>query len=248
MTIVSMEEKEAEVSEKKEAEAAEESSQKAMEDKMYPDGETPPEETPDDKSAEDKAAEDKVAEDKEAEDKEAEGKSEKDDKGKEATEGIVVFDDLKFPEGVPVDEGIQDEFLKVINDKDMTPKDRAQAMIELQSNLMVKAHEAHEAVIDGWAEEAGKDPEIIGADGTKKDENLALSNKGMAALKIDGLPALLIDSGYGNHPIMIKAFMKIGAMVSDDKFITTGHSGGTGEAKTVGERMYGADGEGKKQT
>lgn len=247
MAIVSDEQKTAEASEK-EAEAGEKSAEKSTEEKMYSDGEKPPEETPDDKSAEDKAAEDKLAEDKAAEDKEAEDKSEKDDKGKEAADTtLVVVDDLKFPDGVPVDEGIQDEFLKVINDKDMTPKDRAQAMIGLQSSLMVKAVEAHEAVINGWAEEAGADPEIIGADGTKKDENLALSNKGMSALKIDGLSDLLISSGYGNHPVFIKTFMKIGAIVSDDKFISSGHAGETGENKTAGERMYGKDGEGKKQ-
>lgn len=242
MAVITDEQKAAEISEKEAAEKS--SSDEAKAASMYPDDKST--EEGGDKSTEDKSAEDKEAEDKPAEDKPAEDKPK--EKEAESTEPeAVTVADLKLPEGIAADEGIQDEFLKIINDKDMTAKERAQSMIGLQESLYAKAQEQYQGVIDGWAEDSQKDPTIVGADGTKKDENLALSNKGMNALKIDGLKDLLISSGYGNHPVFIKAFMVVGAMVSDDKFVSGEGKGAEGDASTVGERMYGKDGEGKKK-
>lgn len=163
--------------------------------------------------------------------KKAESENEdKEETDENAETEIVTAENLQFPDGTVIDEEVQEGFLKIINDKDMSPKDRAQSIINLQQNMIVKAQEAHQAVIDKWGEDAKVDKVIAGDDGTKFDENIALSRKGLDALKIDGLSELLVDSGYGNHPTIVRMFMKIGQWVSEDSFIN-GSSQVTKESK-----------------
>lgn len=67
-----------------------------------------------------------------------------------------------------------------------------------------------------WAEEAQADPDIGGA---KWDETMSLSAKALDALgypKGSPFRSFLTDSGLGNHPEMIRAMRKIGAVVSED--------------------------------
>ena len=75
-------------------------------------------------------------------------------------------EDLTFAEGFEVQEEIRDEFLELMNNQEMTPKDRAQALVDLQQKV---ALEASEAVSRQWADEqkawqseVKNDPELGG--------------------------------------------------------------------------------------
>ena len=86
-----------------------------------------------------------------------------------------------------------------------------------------------------WKEKSLKDPEI---GGEKLTENIALASR---MLKKFGSPTLekeLNRTGYGNHPEMVRLFVKIGKMGGEDKFIQPGAQAGAGE-KTLAERLYG---------
>lgn len=70
-----------------------------------------------------------------------------------------------------------------------------------------------------WLEEFKADPEIGGA---KQAETEHLAAKGLDALGFaKGHPfrAILTETGFGNHPDMIRAWRKIGEMVGEDGFV-----------------------------
>lgn len=192
-------------------------------------------------AAEKKAADEKAAEGKTDEEKAAEKKAEE-DKIKEAKEakdaGLVTVEDLQLPEGMVVNEGIQEKFLAIVNDKDMKPGEKAQAMIGLQQDLYTAQAEAHQEQVTSWEKEVGEDKEIIGDTGDKLEEHLAIAKKGMEALKVEGLSELLRSTGFGSHPLLVKAFFRIGNSIGEDSF-RTGGLGGKTEPKDTKELFYG---------
>ncbi len=187
------------------------------------------------KAADEKAAENKTEEEKTAEAKAEEEKKAEAEKAKEA--GLVTVEDLKLPEGMVVNEGIQEKFLGIVNDKDMTPGEKAQAMISLQQDLYTAQAEAHQEQVTAWEKQVGEDTEIIGDTGDKMDENLAIAKKGMDALKIEGLSELLKTTGLGSHPLIVKAFFRVGNSIGEDSF-RTGGLGGKTEPKSDAEVLY----------
>ena len=209
---------------------------KVEEEKKAAEGKTEEELAAEKKEADEKAAQEKIDDEKKVEEKKAE--EAKLEKAK--AEGLATVEDLKFPEGIPVNEGIRDELLSIVNDKDMTPVDRAQAIVNLQQKLYVAQGEAHEEQVAKWEKEVAEDKEIIGDTGDKMEENLAIAKKGMEALKVEGLSELLRTTGFGSHPLFAKMFYRIGASVSEDSF-TLGSKGGLPTEKTQAEILYSND-------
>lgn len=201
---------------------------------IYPDDE----QTVEEKAAEAKVAEEKkTEEEKEAETKKAEeGKKEEGDKKTEQSD-LVKTEDLQFPEGIKVDDGIKDELVTLVNDKDMTPAEKAQALIGLQQKLYTAQVEAHQEQVTAWEAEVNEDKEIIGDTGDKMDESLATAKKGMEALKVEGLSELLKSTGFGSHPLFVKAFFRIGKAIGEDSF-HTGGIGGKTEPKSDKDVLY----------
>lgn len=153
----------------------------------------------------------------------------------EATPEAITAEDIKFPEGVEVDIEVQKDFLAISNDKDMKPKEKAQALIDLQTELY---QHAHQTKLDNWVAEVNADKKFVGDDGTKLPENLALAKKGMEALKIEGLSGYLDASGEGNNPLIVEAFMKIGSAISEDTFVVGGKGAETKD-RTPAQVLYG---------
>lgn len=78
----------------------------------------------------------------------------------------VSADDITFPEEVVVSDELRDEFLGLLNDKEKSPKERAQALIDLQVKAAQAASEASsQAWADmqtEWQNAVKADPEIGG--------------------------------------------------------------------------------------
>ncbi len=195
---------------------------------------------PEEKSGETaEEGEGKTEETENKEEKSEETKDEKTDE-KEADQtgevAPVTAEDIAFPEGVEVDQTIQEEFLKLANDNKFT-KEQTQGIVDLQTKLYQQQIDQHQAKVDGWVAEVKADKELIGDTGDKLDENLALAKKGMEALKVEGLSELLDDTGYGSHPIFVRAFTRIGKTISEDSF-KTGGVGKEVKEKTAAETLY----------
>ncbi len=233
------------------AEKAAEAEKAAAEKLLYPEGKTEEKIAAEKKAEEEKkaaegkteeevAAEKKAAEEKaEAEKKEADKKAEE-EKEKLKQADVVKAEDLKFPDGIQKNEVIEGKFLALVNDKDMKAGEKAQALIALQQDLYIAQQEAHKETVEGWVKEVAEDKEIIGDTGEKLEENLAIAKKGMEALKVEGLSELLHDTGFGSHPLFVKAFYRVGTLVSEDSFVFGGGTGVT-RKKSQAEIMYGSD-------
>jgi hypothetical protein len=78
----------------------------------------------------------------------------------------IVVDDITFPEGVEVNSALVDEFLGVVNNNDLSPKERAQALVDLQVKAMTEASEAGSQQFaemqTKWRDEVKADPEFAG--------------------------------------------------------------------------------------
>ena len=236
-----------------ESEGAEETAAKAAEgdaEKFYPNQDKSPEEiaadkekggdeTPGDKEEDPNKSEEKSEEENKDEGKpeeESESDKSEEDKSKDAEDpNLVQAEKLEFPEGIDVPESIKNEFTEISNNKDLSPQEKAQALVDL--NIKMNA-EAFQKRSETWVEQVQSDPKFIGDTGDKLDESLALSKKGMEALNIPGLSKYLVDSGEGNNPLFVEAFMKIGSVVSEDSFVKS-PGGFNPEPKSDAEVLYG---------
>lgn len=137
-----------------------------------------------------------------------------------AAEEPVTIDQLSLPEGFEAlvletrknAEGVEEpvlataEALRILNDSSMSRKDRAQALLELNTkilaNLVEEQSATWRAMNDDWISKSKELPEIGGA---KLPETLAGIKKGLDTL--GATPAFyeaLRITGAGNHPEVIR--------------------------------------------
>lgn len=121
----------------------------------------------------------------------------------------ITPESFKLPEGLEIEQPIVQEFVELLNKQDLSTKDRAQALIDLQAKVATTAVERMQAA---WESEQAElqtavrnDPEIGGA---KLEPTLAsiaqVLNQYPNAKEIR---ALMDSTGMGNQPEAIK-FMK----------------------------------------
>lgn len=151
-----------------------------------------------------------------------------DGKPPEAKPDAVVYE-FKAPEGMQLDKTALDEFTAVAKELKLAPE-AAQKAVDVAVKMQQRQIEAHTKQVDAWAEEVstgktadGKDlPEHLRVPGGDKlPETLATCKKAMA-LGPPELKQLLNDSGFGNHPAIVKFMHTVGKALSEDRFIPGG--------------------------
>lgn len=79
----------------------------------------------------------------------------------------LTSEDLSFPEGVEVKEEVRGEFLDILNNREITPAEQAQKLVDLQMRLSQEASEAGSTawteMQTQWQDEVRNDPEVGGA-------------------------------------------------------------------------------------
>ena len=165
------------------------------------------------------------------------------DKGGEAGDkpaGAPEKYEFKAPEGTSLNEAVVAEFSTVAKELGLS-QDAAQKVIDKLAPTIAKQNatamsQAINSATTAWAEATRADKDI---GGEKLDENLAVARKALDRFGTPELRKLLgkfdpkdnpSGTGLGNHPEIIKAFLKAGKAISEDKFVP----GGT--APTKGER------------
>lgn len=110
-------------------------------------------------------------------------------------------------------------------------------MAKVEESLVNRMIEAGQTQSREWLDAFKADADIGGA---KIEETTHLAGKGMDALGFtEGHPfrAALTQSGFGNHPDMIRTFRALGEMVGEDgSFVRSG--AGTTQPRPAWERMY----------
>ena len=149
------------------------------------------------------------------------------------------YDDFKMPEGMDVDKEALEAALPIFKDLNLT-QEQAQTLVDVQAKQVegiVKAQaEEFAKKQSDWNKAAMNDEEY----GKGKFEASAATARS-AVLAIGGtdLKDALNETGAGNHPELIRAFVRIGNAIGEDT-VDFGSSE-TGQQKSLAQRIYGKD-------
>nr|DAN75863.1 MAG TPA: putative protease [Caudoviricetes sp.] len=106
----------------------------------------------------------------------------------------------------------------------------AAAASKLVQDLTLWGQVKHEQQVQAWEEASRNDPEF---GGEKLQENLSIANRALEAYDPQGeIRAMLAETGYGNHPDLIRFMLAIGRDLSPDRMVGGGHNSG-GDARNL---------------
>ena len=104
----------------------------------------------------------------------------------------------------------------------------AAAASKLVQDLTLWGQVKHDLQVQDWEAASRADPEF---GGEKLNENLAIANRALEAYDPQGtIRAMLAETGYGNHPDLIRFMLAIGRDLSPDRMGSGGHNSG-GDAR-----------------
>lgn len=94
--------------------------------------------------------------------------------------------------------------------------DGANKLAKFYADKLQQDAENFNTLVNNWKDQAAKDPEI---GGDKFEASLSQAKLALDKVGTDALKAALSESGMGNHPELIKAFARMGAMMKDDTVV-----------------------------
>lgn len=151
----------------------------------------------------------------------------------EAKAGAPETYEFKAPEGGEFDQQVIGAFSEVARELDL-PQDAAQKVLDKMGPVLQARHDEQlSAAREEWASATKADKEI---GGDKLGENLAYAKQAREAFTTPEFRDLLEKSGLGNHPEVIRVFVKVGKAISEDGFVTGGGKAASADAR----RLYSA--------
>jgi DNA-binding protein H-NS len=123
--------------------------------------------------------------------------------------------ELQMPEGIELDKASADEFTTIAKELKLDQA-AAQKLADIAAKQAQRQVEAHTRLVESWVESVKADKDI---GGDKLEENLGIARKALDAFGTPELRDVLNASGLGNHPEVIKAFVKAGKAISEDRFV-----------------------------
>lgn len=167
----------------------------------------------------DKPQDDKPADGEKPKDKPAEEKEQK-------QEGAPEKYEFKTGEGVELDTEALKDFEPVARELNLT-NEQAQKLVDAYPKILAgvqqRQAEAWQAQTEQWAADVKADKEI---GGDKLTANLSAAQRALEQFGDPELKEYLDSTGLGNHPALVKAFIKVGKAMSEDKVVTGGHESG----------------------
>lgn len=139
-------------------------------------------------------------------------------KTEEKPQGAPEAYEFAMPEGYELNKEVSGEFEAYARELNL-PQDKAQAVVDmgvkLMQNAQAKQVEAFQQTQKEWREAVVNDKELGGA---ALAENLSYAAKVLDTFAPD-LRTVLDETGLGNHPAFVKAFVKIGKAISEDRLV-----------------------------
>lgn len=139
-------------------------------------------------------------------------------KVEEKPQGAPEAYEFAMPEGFELNKEVSGEFEAYARELNL-PQDKAQAVVDMGVKLMQSAQakqaEAFAQTQQQWRDQVVNDKELGGA---ALAENLSYAAKVLDTYAPD-LRAVLDETGLGNHPAFVKAFVKIGKAISEDRLV-----------------------------
>ena len=97
------------------------------------------------------------------------------------------------------------------------PQDAAQKVLDkVATVIQAKQAKVLEQVKTDWANDSQADKEF---GGENLAENLEIAKKSLDAVGSDTLKSLLHETGFGNHPEIIRFMFKVGSAISEDSYV-----------------------------
>jgi hypothetical protein len=124
--------------------------------------------------------------------------------------------DLKMPDGIELDQASADEFTAIAKELKLD-QGSAQKLADIAAKQAQRQVEAHSKLVESWVDKVKADKDI---GGDRLEENLGIARKALDTFGTPELRDVLNASGLGNHPEVIRAFLKAGKAISEDKFVT----------------------------
>lgn len=178
---------------------------------------------------------DKPAEDKPADDKKQEGDKPAEKKDDDKPEGAPEKYEFQAAEGVELDTEALKEFEPVAREMNLT-NEQAQKLVDVYPKILAGVQqrqvEAWQQTTEQWAADVKADKEI---GGDKLPSNLSAAQRALDQFGTPELKTYLNDTGLGNHPDLVKAFVKIGKAMSEDGMVTGSNDG----QRSAAEVLYG---------
>jgi hypothetical protein len=132
----------------------------------------------------------------------------------------VTFE-LKLPENSLLDQTKVDEVLAYAKAKGLN-NEQAQDLLNREDatlkTFIANQNETLAKVSQEWKQQAMTDKEIGGPDFNK---NVEMAHRAIKQYGNETLINYLNESGLGNHPDVVRMFMRIGKAMADDKIITS---------------------------
>lgn len=130
--------------------------------------------------------------------------------------------DLKLAEGSLLSDKDVQDVIALAKEKGYTPE-QAQLLLDRENATRLAYHDGlinqHKQNVEAWANQVKSDPEL---GGEKFKENVEHAHRALKTFASPKLIQLLDETGYGNHPELIRVFAKIGSQMRDDKLVMGG--------------------------
>jgi hypothetical protein len=158
------------------------------------------------------------------------------DKPADKPQGAPEKYEFKYPDGYQVDETALGEYSTAFKELGLT-NEQAQRLVDMDAKRSTSSSEAaladQKQQVDTWVGELKSDPEFGGA---KFEANVGIANKALAAFGSPELTQFFKDTGLGNHPLLVKAFHKIGTQLGEGSIHKT--TSNQPAERSIAERMY----------
>lgn len=148
--------------------------------------------------------------------------------------GVPEEYEFKMPEGLALDSAAVEKFEPIFKEMKLS-QDQAQVLAERYAEhvqgIQKAQADAHRQQVEGWVSNVKADPEI---GGKAMEENVIFAKKALGKYGTPELTAILDQTGFGNHPELVRAFCRIGKAMSEP---TTIYTGGTANEQTPVEKI-----------
>lgn len=169
--------------------------------------------------------------DEDAADDAEDGEEDGEEEDQDADEDVTPYDEFTTPEGIEIDQDALAKATPLLRKLNASQED-AQGLVDVVSDLIKgQVETAREEGVNYWDQQRKTWRDEITADkeygGDKLKENLHYADKFLDAFgDKESVKEALELTGVGDHPALIKLFIKAGKHFGEGKAVTTGNKAG----------------------
>ena len=126
-------------------------------------------------------------------------------------------------------------FGEVAKDLDLSQEAAQKVLDKVAPVIQAKQAKALEVAKADWVSNSQTDEEF---GGEKLNDNLEIAKTALDAFGNDALKSLLVETGFGNHPEIIRFMYRAGKAISEDSYV--GNSEGADYSRNSGPKDFNA--------